>query len=200
MKSKVSSVQIGQALIEAIFMLMILIILLFAIQFSGRMRSYSIDLIGDSSFRSFIQTKNKNSNKNDSNEIHSIKKSMTHQLEEQVLDVHSQGLIKTSVSQPRIPYARSAANRLFAFQPMQRSSYLLINAGESGSDQEVLRRIERSDAAWRNTTVQTQKIIISHGVQLARADIPWSREKIQTDWLSRWSNLVPRMLNKREIQ
>ena len=200
MKLKSTSTHIGQALIEAVFMLMILITLLFAIQFSGRMRSYSIDLIGDSSFRSFLQTQQKIIPKNYLYDNHLSKKSLNHLFEEQVLDVHNQGLIKTSVSQSRAPYARSAADRLFDFQPMDRSSYLFINAGESGSAQEVRRRIEQSGAAWRDTTLQTQKIITGRVTQLGRTDAPWGREKIQTDWLSRWSDLVPRILNKREMK
>ena len=200
MKSKSTSTQFGQALIEAVFMLMTLITLLFAIQFSGRMRSYSIDLIGESSFHSFLQTKRKNTSKKYLYDNGMTKKSLNHPFEEQLLEVHGLGMIKTSVNQPRVPYTRSSADRLFDFQPMQRSSYLFINAGESGSAEEVRRRIEQSGAAWRDTTFQTQKIITSRVAQLGRTDAPWGRERIQTDWLSRWSDLVPRFLNKREMK
>lgn len=200
MKSNSTSTQFGQALNEAVFMLMTLITLLFAIQFSGRMRSYSIDLIGESSFHSFLQTKQKNTPKKYLHANSLSKKSLNHQFEEQLLEVHSQGLIKTSVSQSQAPYARSSANRLFDFQPMQRSSYLFINAGESGSAQEARLRIKQSGAAWRETTFQTQKIITSRVAQLGRTDAPWGREKIQTDWLSRWSDLVPPFLNKRVMK
>lgn len=178
-------------MLESVFILMILMTLLFSIEFTGRLRSHALELLGQSSYQSFLQTREKVIPVDFLSEKSSGHGGLLQTFEQELLQVHHKGLIKTSARQISTPYVRSSAYRLFGFQPMQRSSFLYVQAGESRSAIETQARIEQSNAAWRQTTLPTQKLLHPHIAQFKKIDTPWGRAALQTDWLNHWAGLVP---------
>lgn len=175
--------QAGQAMLEALFILLILMTLMFAMQYSGQLRAHSLALLGESSYQSFLQ---------------SLKKYMppnppSTQLSEQLLEIKGDSLIKIQANQSDTPYKRSAANRLFSYSSLQRTSYLHVNAGESRSAQEVQSRIARSKSAWSDTADISHSVLEPHNVPLAKIDAPWGRGRLTTDWLTGWAGQSPGM-------
>jgi hypothetical protein len=170
---------------EAVFILLILMTLMFAMQYSGQLRTHSLALLGESSYQSFLQSLKKSSPKLPSLE-----------LSEQLLELKGDSLIKVQTMQSDTPYKRSAANRLFTYSSLQRTSYLQINAGESRSAQEAQARIARSTSAWSDTAHHSYRVLEPHKVPLAKIDAPWGRGRLTTDWLTGWAGQSPRMKPK----
>jgi hypothetical protein len=183
---RLESNQNGQALIESVLMMMTLIALLFAIQLTGQLRSQSIDLLGESSFQTFMLTQKKLTSESWAIGTQAIQKDrlgpypvadrmLDKVFSKQLLDVHQGGLVGV----------KSAKGRL------HRSSYLLINAGESDSALEMQRRIEHSKEAWTHATRISQRSLGTLRDPLGRVDAPWARERLSTDWLRRWAEVKP---------
>lgn len=183
------NLQVGQAMFEALFILLILMILMFAIQYSGQLRSHSLVLLGESSYLSFIKSTKKN--------VRSEQSSA--ELSEQLLEIKEQSLIKVQSKQSDIPYKRSAANRLFPYSPIQRSSYLQINAGDSPSAQETQNRIARSTSAWSGVANKTHRMLDPQRSSLSKIDAPWGRGLLTMDWLTGWAGQSPRRTEKGRV-
>jgi hypothetical protein len=175
--------QAGQAMLEALFILLIFMTLMFAMQYSGQLRAHSLALLGESSYQSFLQSLKK----------HMPQNPPSTQLSEQLLEIKGDSLIKIQANQIDTPYKRSAANRLFTYSSIQRTSYLHVNAGESRSAQEVQSRIARSTSAWSDTTDISHSVLEPHRVPLAKIDAPWGRGMLTTDWLTGWTGQSPGM-------
>lgn len=173
--------QVGQALFEALFILLILVTLMFAIQYSGQLRAHSLALLGESSYLSFIKSKKNNVRPE-------LSKS---ELSEQLLEIKEHRLIRVQSHQSDVPYKKSAVNRLFPFSSLHRSSYLQINAGDSSSAQETQNRIARSTSAWSGVTNKTHRVIDPQIPSLSKIDAPWSRGRQTTDWLTGWAGQSP---------
>jgi hypothetical protein len=178
--------QAGQAMIEALFILLILMTLMFAIQYSGQLRSHSLSLLGESSYLSFIKSTKKNVLPELSNA----------ELSEQLLQIKEHRLLKVQSNQSDVPYKKSAAHRFFPFSPIQRSSYLQINAGDSFSAQETQNRIARSTSAWSGVANKTHSVIHPQRPFLSKIDAPWGRGLLTTDWLTGWAGQSPRRAEK----
>lgn len=191
MSARHESHQKGQALIEAVFIILFLIGLLFSIEYSGRLRAHSIELLGQSSFHTFLQTREKKMLKHFLLNRVDHSHAMLRTFERQLLDVHQNGLIKINAKQDSVSYRRSLVNRIDNLPELQRSSYLYINAGDGYSATDVRSRIENSRAAWLDTANSTRKTLIPHIAKFKKIDSPWGRENLQTDWLGRWSGQVP---------
>lgn len=198
MKAHYLSIQRGQALTESVFILMILVVLLFSIEFTGRMRSHTLDLLGQSSFTSFLQSGKKVIPVEHVLDSRADKQGLLQTFEQELLQTPYQGLIKISARQVNAPALRLSANRFFSHQALQRTSFLYIQAGNSRSATETHARIAQSRMAWRNTTLPTQKLLQPHIIPLGKIDAPWRRADIQTDWLSRWADQVPGSLQRGE--
>ncbi len=171
---------------EALFILSILMTFMFAIQYSGQLRAHSLALLGESSYLSFIQSTKKNVRPERSKA----------ELSEQLLEIKKHRLIKVQSNQSDISYKRSAANRLFPYFPIQRSSYLQINAGDSFSAQETQNRIARSTSAWSGVANKTHRVIHPQRPFLSKIDAPWGRGLLTTDWLTGWAGQSPRRAEK----
>jgi hypothetical protein len=170
---------------EALFILLILMTLMFAIQYSGQLRAHSLALLGESSYLSFIK-----STKNVRPELSKA------ELSEQLLEIKEHRLIRVQSHQSDVPYKRSATNRLFPFSSLQRSSYLQINAGDSPSVQETQNRIGRSTSAWSGVANKTHRVIDPQRPSLSKIDAPWARGLLTADWLTGWAGQSPLRVGK----
>jgi hypothetical protein len=175
------NLQFGQAMFEALFILLILMTLMFAIQYSGQLRAHSLALLGESSYLSFIKSTKKNV----------LSERSKAELSEQLLEIKEQRLLKVQSNQSDVPYKRSAAHRLFPYSSIQRSSYLQINAGDSPSAHEAQSRIARSTSAWSEVVNKTHSVIYPQRTPLSKIDAPWGRGLLSTDWLTGWAGQSP---------
>lgn len=187
--------QRGQALIEAIFIYVMLITLLLAIQFSGHFRTRTLELLVESSYQTFLKSE---SNAEPISQHHaqdrrksSKQSGLLQTYTEQLLNVHGEGMVHVRRETNPATDSRLAANRIFNAVSLQRTSYLFVQEGQGRSDREVQSRIGRSKAAWRNVTIPTQQVLQSHIYPLKKIDTPWRRGQIQTDWLSGWAGQSP---------
>lgn len=173
-------------MLEALFILLILMTLMFAIQYSGQLRAHSLALLGESSYLSFIKSTTKN-----------VRPELSKaEISEQLLEIKEHRLIKVQSNQSDTPYKRLATNRLFPYSPIQRSSYLQINAGDSPSAKETQARIARSTSAWSEVANQTHRVIHPQRPSLSKIDAPWGRGLLTTDWLTGWAGQSPRGTEK----
>ena len=188
---KVLIAQRGQALIEAVFVLIVILGLLFAIQATGQIRTESLDLLGESSYGSFIQSLHRFDRRPPAKSFE--KKDSTQKIKfvNQLLHVHEEGLIQ--VKSHRIVLRDQGSDALRPLGPMSlsRTSYLFVNAGQSNTALETQSRIEQSDDAWRSVTEQTRTLLKSVIEPIRRVDAPWARSPLTTDWLKEWSGQSP---------
>lgn len=178
-------------MLEALFILLILMTLMFAVHYSGQLRAHSLALLGESSYLTFKQSAQRDISQEhiviDSNQDRGLLREFTQQL----LEIREDGLIKIQQKMSAESDQRSAAYRMFSFVPMHRNSFLYVNAGDSQSAQQAQSRIERSKAAWRETTHQTQQLLGPHQAPLAKIDAPWGRGRLNLDWLTGWAGQSP---------
>jgi hypothetical protein len=185
--------QCGQALTEAIFVCMILITFLFAIQFSGHFRTRTLELLGESSYQSFLKSEPHSERDVQDNTRSSKQSGLLQTYQEQLLNVREQGMIQVRRSTNQATDSRLAANRMFNAVSLQRTSYLFVEDGHGRSGSEVQSRIGRSKVAWRDVATPTQQVLQSHIYPLKKIDTPWRRGQLQTDWLSGWAGQSPRV-------
>lgn len=184
--------QRGQALLETIFICMILTTLLLAIQFSGHFRTRTLELLGESSYQTFLKAEPISERYTQEN-VRSVKQGgLLESYTEELLNVYDQGMITIQRATNQATDRRLPANRIFNALSLQRTSYLYVQDGHGRSDREVQSRIGRSKAAWRDVAIPTQQLLKPHLYPLQKIDSPWRRGKIQTDWLSDWASLSPR--------
>lgn len=179
-------------MLEALFILLILMTLMFAVHYSGQLRAHSLALLGESSYLTFKQSTQRDIRQEhiviDPNQDRGLLQEFTQQL----LEIREDGLIKIQQKQSAESAQRSAAYRMFSVVPMHRNSYLYVNAGDSLSAQQAQSRIERSKAAWHETARQTHQVLESHQAPLAKIDAPWGRGRLNLDWLTGWAGQSPR--------
>jgi len=173
--------QNGQALLEAVFMMLVLVAILFAIQSTGQLRSQSLDLLGESSYQTFLLTQQKSARTAPPSKLRSMgpypvsNTLLERALAQQLLEVHHGGLVT----------ATSAKGVL------HRTSYLLVNAGQSDSAIEAQQRIEHSKDAWVSVAGRSQRHLTPFRETLRRMDSPWGRPVLKTDWLRGWAGQFP---------
>lgn len=187
----VSNSQSGQAMIEAVLSLVALIGLLFAIQLTGQIRSDSIDLLGKSSYQSFLQTLKKFQPMSLRKDLSGKNSDLETKFSQQLLYVFEEGLIRTKSDQDHSRYVDLPAYQSMSPLRLSRTSYLFINAGQSESASEVQQRIERSKDAWMSGTKPTRVLLSSVKEPLRRTDAPWRRAPLTTDWLMKWAGQIP---------
>lgn len=188
--------QIGQALLDFLIFLMLFMTLIFAIQFSGKNRMRSIELLTDSSYQTFLKTLGRA----DSKDLH-LKKTenpndVLQKFSDQLLETPDQGLIGVRRTYASMTREQAPARKLFGDVALHRSSYLYVNAGNSETVHEPQSRIARSNLAWRNTSSRSQSLIHQHSAPIAAVDSPWQRARVSTDWLSSWAGQSPDRMRK----
>jgi|GEM_PF-884274 len=190
----------GQALIEAVVTLTALIGLIFAIQLTGHIRTNSLDLLGESSYLSFMQSLKKFERKDSSAGKVSDQSALQKRFSEQLLYVSEEGLIRTQSVQDNGRYLRMPAYRALSPLSLSRTNYLFVNAGQSDSASEVQDRIEKSNEPWLSASRQTRVLIKSVSEPLRRIDAPWGRPRLTTDWLMPWAGQSPAIRSKGQLR
>jgi len=187
-----TALQRGQAMLEAIFILMIFVTLLFSIQFTGRLRTDSLEQLAESSYQTFLASERPPARHTADNDKNATK-GLLQTYSKQLLYVDDPGVIQVSNIPNTLSTDRFAESRLYRAAPIKRTSYLYINGGESRSAGEVQSRISDSTAAWRDVTMPTHRLLQPFVPSLGKIDAPWRRGVLQTDWLSRWAGQSPSM-------
>jgi len=183
--------QKGQALIEAALTLIALTGLIFAIQLTGELRANSLELLGKSSYQTFLKTLKKSERKDSSSSMTTGNSELQMRFAEQLLYVSEDGFIHAQSTQDRAAYLRMPAYRALSPLSLSRTSYLFVNAGQSDSASEVQSRIENSNEPWLNATRPTRVLLKSVSQPLRRTDAPWRRPPLTTDWLKSWAGQSP---------
>ena len=183
--------QKGQALFEALFILLILMTLMFAVHYSGQLRAHSLALLGESSYFTFKQSTQRPVREENLVRDSSQQRGLIQIFTQQLLDVRDDGLIKVQKKQSAESVQRSSVYRMFSYVPIHRNSFLYVNAGNSHSALEAQSRIARSKAAWGDTADQTHHELEPHRVPLAKIDAPWGRGILKLDWLTDWAGQSP---------
>ena len=181
----------GQALFESIFILLILGILLFAIQFTGQLRAHSLEMLGKSSFLTFLKSRQTDFNKDKFISSQPTGSRLLNTFSEQLLDIRGQGKIAVASQHSLTKEAQSKTQFLLTPVSVERASYLYINAGKSHTPLQAQSRIAHSDAAWRATTHPTQNMLKHYIAPLAQTDSPWGRGRLSIEWLNTWAGKVP---------
>ncbi|MDN3988110.1 hypothetical protein [Zwartia vadi] len=182
----------GQALFESIFILLILGILLLAIQFTGQLRAHSLELLGKSSYLTFLQSRQIVFNKDTFITGQSRGSRLLNTFSEQLLNVYGQGKITVTSKHTQMKSAQAKMHILFGSASVERSSFLYINAGNSHTPLQVQSRIANSDATWRATSHPTQNMLKPFIAHLARTDSAWGRGRLSLEWLNSLAGQVPR--------
>lgn len=88
-------------------------------------------------------------------------------------------------------YARSMPSRNGQAPIIARHAHVAIGAGHAHGDADARRRIGNAPTAWR----QVEQVSLAQarrvGPATRRMDGPWRRAALQTDWLSAWADVVP---------
>ncbi len=185
--------QRGQALIEAIFICMIFITLLLAVQFSGHFRTRTLELLGESSYQTFLNSEPHLQRDDQVKRGSPVHIDLLQTYIEELLNVHDQGMIHIKQATNQAIDSRLTANRMFNAISLHRNSYLFIHDGHGRSDHEIQSRIGRSKVAWRDVTGASQQVLQPHINPLKKIDTPWRRGHLDTDWLSGWAGQSPRV-------
>lgn len=72
-----------------------------------------------------------------------------------------------------------------------RRTSVAAGAGYAHGDDDAQRRIGAAPTAWRRAADRSLPLARSIGGKVGRVDAPWGRPAITTDWLSSWADLVP---------
>lgn len=90
-------------------------------------------------------------------------------------------------------HARTRVPGLGAWQalPISRHTHVAIGAGHAHGDADARRRIGNASSAWRQAERDSLAQARRLGPIARRVDGAWGRRALQTDWLSAWADLVP---------
>lgn len=183
--------QVGQAFIEAVIAITAMMVLLFAIQLTGKMRADSIDLLGESSYRTFAHTLRESKYRADRIRLPAGASGLDKKFAEQLLHVYEDGLIRVRSEHENTRIHSTLFQRALSPLSLSRTSYLFVNAGQSDSANEVQQRIEKSSEAWLRDTQQTRKQLNTVVEPLRRIDAPWGRASLTSEWLKVWAGQTP---------
>lgn len=88
-------------------------------------------------------------------------------------------------------YARSMPSQAGRAPIIARHAHVAMGAGHAHGDADAHRRIGNAPTAWR----QVERVSLAQarrvGPATRRMDGPWRRPALQTDWLSAWADVVP---------
>ena len=105
----------------------------------------------------------------------------------QLLSVHANANANANANpHPRAPHLVSAVTA-----PITRYTRVAVGTGYAHGDKDAMHRIASAPTAWR----QAQRLSVAQARRfeslVARMDGPWGRPSMQTDWLSAWADVVP---------
>lgn len=87
-----------------------------------------------------------------------------------------------------------------AWLPIARRISVASGAGHAHSDADAQRRVEASRTGWLQAGQRSLSEAARMEGPIGRVDSPWGRPKLSRDWISRWADVVPadRLGNRRE--
>ncbi|WP_447988376.1 pilus assembly protein [Achromobacter spanius] len=88
-------------------------------------------------------------------------------------------------------YARAMPSRKGQAPIIARHAHVAIGAGHAHGDADARRRIGNAPTAWRQVERASLAQARRVGPATRRMDGPWRRAALQTDWLSAWADVVP---------
>lgn len=74
---------------------------------------------------------------------------------------------------------------------IQRRTSVAVGAGHAYGDDDARRRIGAAPTAWGRAANHSLSLARSVGGLASRVDAPWRRPSISQDWLSPWADVVP---------
>ena len=173
-KSVYSSNQAGQVLAEAVVMLFLMSVFLLALHQVGK-QFYQWYILSD--------------------RIHQVghKKSVFAAYEIELGMQLETGKHDNSHTLLQSQWALGQRNwvKVFATQPFVHHATFLSGVGATATHQETAKRIKNNLIAWRAQTLLSQAKVWFVKPGLTAIDLPWRRAKIETDWLTQWSDSAP---------
>lgn len=75
--------------------------------------------------------------------------------------------------------------------PITRHTHVAVGAGHAYGDTDATRRIGHAQTPWRRAERDSLTAARRVDALARRMDGPWGRPSLQTDWLSPWADVVP---------
>ncbi len=182
------AIQLGQGLIESLLVLATLLVLLCSLHSTGELRYLTLIALYESTLTVFSErglasftesiTQNANTQNSIENELLGRDSGML-----------TRGVNVQHMRTQRIGSFRQSPSNISS---VQRFSYLYAGVGRAMSDQDVHTNIGSSKRAWRNASVQSARVARQAALKTGQIDSVWRRVSPQFDWLSAWTDLVPR--------
>lgn len=185
-------IESGQALVEATIVLIFIAGLMLCGKQTGSMQRSGLDLLRDSAVQVFSLNKGQKIVVDIKQQV--MQRIVVHEgldsssiiSEHPLLNelrIQSPGRIRT--------ISRVMPPALAGVQDLHRQSYIEVGNGHANDDADVQRRIGNSHHVWQGAHSYSHRAIKSLGAERSRIDHPWNREKPSSDWLERWSGVIP---------
>lgn len=182
------TIQLGQGLIESLLVLATLLVLFCSTHRTGELRHLTLIALYESTLTVFRErgsssfTEGATQNAETRNSI-----------ENELLGRDS-GMFARGVDVQHIPTQNIGRFRQIAsnVSSVARITYLYAGVGRSMSDQDVHTNIGSAKRAWRSASTQSARLARRAALNTVPIDSVWRRASPQSDWLSAWTDLVPR--------
>jgi len=204
----------GQATIEALVIIVFGFLLVLGIHHIGQLRSYTLDLLGDSHFFSFLPNWEADSREPSGASSTVNPKTLAlpflnedplqsryanvrlgdstysaTQLElENQLGFDSATLLRASARSAPSLRSKLPALGLVGQGGLIRHSFLLSGAGEADSTLAAQEKIASSAALWQNSFTHSSQLVTHSAASLQSIDQAWGRASLTTSWLVPWAN------------
>lgn len=181
-------VQLGQGLIESLLVLATLLIVLCSIHNTAGLRQLTLTAIYESALTVF-------SGRGHSSFSDSITENgKTEQSIDNELLGRQSGFLTRGADIQHLPTHAIGRYQQFpnTVSTIQRFSYLYTGAGRATSTQDVHANIGSSKRVWRSASLQSERVARQVALRTRPIDSVWRRAAPQFDWLSAWTELVPR--------
>ncbi|OCZ91108.1 hypothetical protein A7P25_28215 [Achromobacter xylosoxidans] len=179
--------QHGQAMVEALLLLPILILMLLAIAWVGKTQYTALTLLQDSRAAAMLTAMGAGA------EAHDVPSGVRLQLMAGAGDEEGQG--EWSAADARRVSAMSSADVSggtgWGDLRLMRRIAVAAGAGNARDDDEVQRRIGAALTMWNRAAANSVSLARVVAPVIEAADAPWHRSSLSLDWLSSWADVVP---------
>lgn len=182
------TIQLGQGLIESLLVLTALLGLLCGMHRTGELRFLTLIALYESTLTVFSERGSASFTES------LIQNADTQQSVENELLGRDSGIFTRGVDVQHMPSQRIGSFRRSPgnVSSVQRFSYLYAGVGRALSDRDVHANIGSSNRTWRNASTQSARLARQTALKTGPIDSVWRRVSPQFDWLSAWTDLVPR--------
>lgn len=177
--------QRGQAMVEALLLLPILILMLLAIAWVGKTQYTALTLLQDSRAAAMLTAMGA--------EAHDVPRGVRLQLVAGAGEEEGQG--EWSAADARRVSAMSSADVSggagWGDVRLVRRIAVAAGAGNARDDDEVQRRIGAAMTMWNRAAANSVSLARVVAPVIEAVDAPWHRSSLSLDWLSSWADVVP---------